>query len=404
MNIHKLIYGFIHNLEDTCVLCAHVPDAIKNIIFMFYPKTYQLASVGCICSPFVILQLDSSFFHPNDLHYAFDHLYIKTLNNCIYTNHTTENKYILHDQFHQMRCIRHKQNGMHSLKFIDRVKMFECGQFHGFVVTNNDKIYAIGDNKCSQFGNSSYTKQVLYDAMLLTSHTINSLFTNRNIIKICCGHYHTLFLDDTGNVYSCGWHKYGQCGIPSINNCILEPTQITGMKCMDVGCGAYHSLCVDIEHRLYGFGCNENAQLSIALNANTKRIKAPTLIPCFSTGSQTITNVLCCSMIHNIVANADGMCYLFESCSGEHTLLLTENNKVYGFGLNTNGECQDKVELASHNPWDIVSDEVHRMYFKNVCDPIVMNEYLGIKQSDVVVNILAGRGYSSVICLGNELL
>ena len=84
-----------------------------------------------------------------------------------------------------------------------------------------------------------------------------------NIIDAACGRNHTLFLTDTGLVYSCGDNKSGQCGVGTSTAMITKVTRInyTGAPIIKVGCGAEFSVILDVKGNLHTFGLPEYGQL-----------------------------------------------------------------------------------------------------------------------------------------------
>lgn len=84
-----------------------------------------------------------------------------------------------------------------------------------------------------------------------------------NIIDAACGRNHTLFLTDTGLVYSCGDNKSGQCGVGTSTAMITKATRInyTGPPIIKVGCGAEFSVILDVKGNLHTFGLPEYGQL-----------------------------------------------------------------------------------------------------------------------------------------------
>lgn len=82
---------------------------------------------------------------------------------------------------------------------------------------------------------------------------------------------HTLILDDTGQLYSCGWNKKGQAGI-SQSSPILNLQTIQGLentKITDVACGWDSSIALSDNGDVYTWGSNSFGQLGRSESGGT---------------------------------------------------------------------------------------------------------------------------------------
>lgn len=118
-----------------------------------------------------------------------------------------------------------------------------------------DNPSALGRNNFAQLGQpelKTYEKPTLVPGL-----------EGFNIIDAACGRNHTLFLTDTGLVYSCGDNKSGQCGVGTSTAMITKATRInyTGPPIIKVGCGAEFSVILDVKGNLHTFGLPEYGQL-----------------------------------------------------------------------------------------------------------------------------------------------
>ena len=96
----------------------------------------------------------------------------------------------IHPFFDQKKCVKFISNGLQNL--------------HVFVYTTDNKLYGMGKNECKQMGCKTNNK------------LINLIIQLKNVLTdIQCGNYHTLFLTDIGNVFSCGNNKHNQLGYKS---------------------------------------------------------------------------------------------------------------------------------------------------------------------------------------------
>ena len=162
-------------------------------------------------------------------------------------------------------------------------------------------------------------------------------FNDKNVIKIDAGYYHTLFLDDTGNVYACGKSASdGRLGIGDVTHLedddeelisskvVNIPLKIkyfedNGIRIVDIACGSDHNLALDVNGRIYSWGWNEHGQCGDGKMEN--EILEPKLIE--SLKGYRINLIRC------------GYC---------HSYCRSECGKHFIWGNNTYGGCMVKDE------------------------------------------------------------
>lgn len=115
---------------------------------------------------------------------------------------------------------------------------------------------SFGENSHGQLGQPKleiYTQPTLIDGLKKVK-----------IIQAACGRHHSLFLSDDGVVYACGDNAKGQCGLGTISTTpVLKPKRIKyyGPPIIKVGCGAFFSVILDNKGNLHTFGLPEYGQL-----------------------------------------------------------------------------------------------------------------------------------------------
>lgn len=226
-------------------------------------------------------------------------------------------RFMIKTLFGELYCCGNNYRGDIGLNRLDlrnstkfhKIDTNNCGEFfcniigdgaisnHTIISSNypHCNLYAFGSNRRGQFGNyyddsfkeSNYMPvQILYQQILQ-----QNIFHNETIIKIQTGEYHTIFLTEQGNVFSCGDNLYGQCGqygldikklslqnqvsngsSPNNRNkkkqkkAYLPVTKIKQLSdIVDISCGSYHNLCINSNGDLFVFGDNPNGQLAIPL-------------------------------------------------------------------------------------------------------------------------------------------
>jgi alpha-tubulin suppressor-like RCC1 family protein len=241
-----------------------------------------------------------------------------------------------------------------------------CGQSHTMFIDSTGKVYSCGSNANGQLGQNNTTEFLV--PTLITSINI---FT-KIITKVACGYYFSLFLDSSGNVYSCGINTNGQLGHNNTTQ-LLEPTQIqyfvtNNIKITKIDCGEDHSMFIDSTGKVYSCGDNTNGQLG---QNTTTQLLVPTLITSTNISTKIITNVVCgyrCTIfldstgrVYSCGNNTNGQLgqntttqllvptlitstnistriITVIACKGNHTIFLDSTGLVYSCGLNTNGQ------------------------------------------------------------------
>jgi len=176
------------------------------------------------------------------------------------------------------------------------------GSSHSLVLTNNYQIYAFGDNVYGQLGlGCSYEKNIVIPRL------INGF---NDIIDISAGADHSLFLTETGQIYSCGDNEYGNLGLGNKDNTDI-PTLVPDLyNIISISAGNSYSLVLMNNGQVYAFGSNYCGELGLGI---CKDISSPRLI-------KELVNII------NI------------SAKNNHSLALTNNGQIYAFGNNEFGQ------------------------------------------------------------------
>ncbi|XP_046362557.2 RCC1-like G exchanging factor-like protein [Haliotis rufescens] len=143
-----------------------------------------------------------------------------------------------------------------------RVRDVSCGRSHTVVITDKEGVFSLGNNSCGQCGRS-----VVEDEVYAKNPNINKIHDlPDNVVKVVCGQDHTLFLTDTGQVYSCGLGADGQTGLGSYKN-VSVPTLVGGdiknERIVNIASTADCVLAVSDKGDVFGWGNSEYNQLSM---------------------------------------------------------------------------------------------------------------------------------------------
>ncbi|KAJ5072859.1 hypothetical protein M0811_09305 [Anaeramoeba ignava] len=206
------------------------------------------------------------------------------------------------------------------------------GRYSIYLLTLNQNVYGIGSNEDGQLG---------FDYETLDK-TEKPILMMKNVSKIFSGNSsnHVFLLNSNQELFGCGDNYHGQLGLgDSIKEIKIQKlTKIQNIpkgKIIDIQCGNDYSIMLiedenDEKRKLYSCGFDKNNGL-----ARFKNIKKFTEIKL--------------SLFEN-----DGDILDF-SVGNEHTLILTSNSKLIGFGNNEFGQLGKKSLFSSYksNPIQI---------------------------------------------------
>lgn len=201
-----------------------------------------------------------------------------------------------------------------------KLKSVACGRAHTVVSTENEGVFTFGHNSYGQCG-----RTIVEDEEYGNSQIINKIDFPHKIKQLECGQDHTLFVTETGEVYSFGLGSDGQTGLGHFDR-TDSPARvcgdIEGEHITSVACTADCVLTVSDKGDLFGWGNNEYNQLA-AITKETTQVNVPRHLPFKGVGKV------------KKVASAGAMC-----------ALLNDHGDVYvwGYGILGVGPSVDGSE------------------------------------------------------------
>lgn len=170
----------------------------------------------------------------------------------------------------------------------------DCGRSHTVVVTDKG-VFSLGNNSFGQCGYQIVTNEG-------TKMPINTVQNIKNIKSVSCGQDHTIFLNNNGEVFSCGWGADGQTGLGHYKSQGI-PTQlegdIKGEKIIQISGSSDTVLAISDKGDLFGWGNSEYEQLKLA--TNDKQLNIPRHLPLSKIGKVThaAAGGTMCAVINN---------------------------------------------------------------------------------------------------------
>ncbi|OLY77869.1 RCC1 and BTB domain-containing protein 2 [Smittium mucronatum] len=129
-----------------------------------------------------------------------------------------------------------------------------AGYSHVLLCSSNGSVFSYStDNRYGQTGNDPISSSLLPQSSsseeIRTFKRVHAL-AGIKIKSVACGYFHSLFVDSSGFVYSCGLNKYGQLGRSYGDYSVPEPVteflkkngQLADPTVIQISCGIYHSV------------------------------------------------------------------------------------------------------------------------------------------------------------------
>ena len=276
-----------------------------------------------------------------------------------------------------------------------KIRLMNSGYFNRFIIfiTTEDKVYCNGWNGYGCLGLGDH-KNRMYDIVL------NEVLSGKQLVDIASGFTHCIGLTRNGQCYAWGKNDNGELGLGNNLN-YNTPQLIGGLKeevVVQISCGAYHTLAMTIDGEVFAWGQNRFGLLADKTYADSNVPKKVI----FDTKSKIVS--ICSSKVHSLALDANGQLFVWginengqlgrprdkdkphgrkatcnrpfllkelknirkAVCGAKHTLLLTNNGRVYAFGKNDCGQVGNGTNNDQLTPFDLKN----RMKIKDIiCCP-----------------------------------
>ncbi len=186
-----------------------------------------------------------------------------------------------------------KQNIGFDTNDINKLKglcQYEYYNKRKYIFAGDEVSYVVMDGSPYVFGDSTYGLDEWTDKETPTELNVT------NIVQISTSKYHTLYLDNKGQVYVSGYNDKGQLGIGDMEWEGGEQLNPYLNNIISISVGYAHSLVLDSSGQVYSFGSNEYGQLGLGDNIDRN---IPTLIPGFNNVVQIVANEYVSTILTN---------------------------------------------------------------------------------------------------------
>ncbi|KAJ0973190.1 hypothetical protein J5N97_021149 [Dioscorea zingiberensis] len=198
-----------------------------------------------------------------------------------------------------------------------KIKQIACGDSHCLAVTMDGEVQSWGRNQNGQLGLGTNEDS-------LVPQKIQS-FQGIPVKMIAAGAEHTAAVTEDGELYGWGWGRYGNLGLGDRNDRLIpeKVSSVGGQNMVLVACGWRHTITVSSSGNLYTYGWSKYGQLGHGDFEDH-------LVP------------------HQVEALQQS-CVSQISGGWRHTMALTSDGKLYGWGWNKFGQVgvRDNVDHCS---------------------------------------------------------
>ncbi|XP_030471685.1 ultraviolet-B receptor UVR8 isoform X2 [Syzygium oleosum] len=241
-----------------------------------------------------------------------------------------------------------------------RIKQIACGDSHCLAVTVEGEVQSWGRNQNGQLGLGTTEDSLLPQKI--------HAFQGIPIKMVAAGAEHTAAVTEAGELYGWGWGRYGNLGLGDRTDRLVpekvSAIHLNGEKMVMVACGWRHSISVSASGALYTFGWSKYGQLG---HGNFEDHLVPHKLEALH-GS--FVSQISGGWRHTMALTSDGKLYGWGwnkfgqvgvgdnvdhcapvqvkfpneqkvaqvSCGWRHTLAVTEEGNVFSWGRGTNGQ------------------------------------------------------------------
>ena len=191
---------------------------------------------------------------------------------------------------------------------------------HILAIDNSGQLWAWGWNEYSQLGDGTTGG----NKTTPTKIKEGTIFTS-----VAAGFFHSLAIDNSGQLWAWGSNSSGQVGDGTIENIKNTPTKIKeGTKFITVAAGWNHSLAIDNSGQLWTWGQNNDGQLGDGTSGEENNKNTPTKIK-------------------------EGTKFTTVSAGVEHSLAIDNSGQLWVWGWNRYSQLGDGTYKQKNTPTKI---------------------------------------------------
>ncbi|KRX02730.1 Regulator of chromosome condensation 1/beta-lactamase-inhibitor protein II [Pseudocohnilembus persalinus] len=197
------------------------------------------------------------------------------------------------------------------------INQISSGAEHSAVITINGKLLISGSYLHNKLG--------IPDLQMTHIQKFQQIpeLENKYVTQVACGDYHTICLTEEGKVFAWGGSLKKKLGGTRLG----KPAPVKHLeheKIIQINCGDFHSTALTETGRVYTWGGGGEGQLG---HGHLKDLEYPQVIK---------------ALAHKKIIQI--------SCGQYHTMALSDDNQVYGWGKSMQGECGFGEYINANEP------------------------------------------------------
>jgi len=206
--------------------------------------------------------------------------------------------------------------------YILRIKSVATGEFHSCAITLEGNVYCWGDNEYGQLGNNSFTDSTYPIAVDAPDGVKFSAIT--------ANRYHTLAIDESGQVWGWGDNSAGELGdgTTTSHNVPVQAALSEGISITKISTGIAHTLALDENGQAWAWGLNSLGRLGDGTETNS------------------LTPIMVSQPTNSVFTDVDTGLF--------HSLALDEDGQIWAWGSNSYGKLGDGSTTNKLEPTLIV--------------------------------------------------
>ena len=207
------------------------------------------------------------------------------------------------------------------------VTMIAAGTGHSLALTMDGKVFAWGSNNVGQLGDGTTTQHTTPVAV-----DMSGVLLGKTVTMIAAGSAHSLVITSDGKVFAWGSNDYGQLG-KGTTTYSTTPVAVNmsgvllGKTVTMIAAGSAHSLALTSDGKVFAWGYNFLGQLG---DSTTTYRTTPVAV--------NMSGVLSGKTVSSITAGSS------------HSLALTSDGMVFGWGYNISGQLGDGTTTQRTTP------------------------------------------------------
>jgi alpha-tubulin suppressor-like RCC1 family protein len=226
-----------------------------------------------------------------------------------------------------------------------------CGHTHSMAITITRRVLAWGSNKSFQLGLGPKAPNVIYIPTVIPDFY--------DVAQISCGSEHTVAVTTNDQVYSWGEGEGGLLGHGDTKT-QKSPKMVESLKKLQIQsivCGGLHTIVLSRQGQLYTWGRAEGGQLGL---------------PYDQLVHDTEKGELYLPTPKRIKGIIEGVFITQVACGDAHSLALSQNGQVYGWGYTSSGQLGLGISGENSDP-----------SMRCIKEPVLIEKLANIKITDI---------------------